>query len=150
MQWAIANAPLKGRRLCGHWGSKVKLKDDQQARVIRLASYRDRWEANPAVDGNGIRVHLWSSARIIDGKESSRVQNAIMIFGSRSVLSALVALELLAAHHARRAETFKAKAARRKAKVARAKARAGFVIGGTPWRLTAPLSWLYYAIKRSD
>ena len=37
-----------------------------------------------------------------------------------------------------------------KEKAARAKARGGFVIGGRPWRLTAPLSWLYYAIKRSN
>ena len=49
-----------------------------------------------------------------------------------------------------RAEKFKAKAARLKDKAARAKARGGFVIGDRPWRLTAPLSWLYYAIKRSD
>jgi hypothetical protein len=49
-----------------------------------------------------------------------------------------------------RAEKFKAKAARLKAKAARAKARGGFVIGDRPWRLTAPLSWLYYAIKRSN
>jgi DNA-binding beta-propeller fold protein YncE len=50
----------------------------------------------------------------------------------------------------KRAEKFKAKAARFKKKAARAKARGGFVIGDRPWRLTAPLSWLYYAIKRSD
>jgi len=59
-------------------------------------------------------------------------------------------LELLAAHHERRAEKFKAKAARQKAKVARAKAKAGFVIGGEPRRITAPLSWLFYAFKRQN
>ena len=69
---------------------------------------------------------------------------------ARAAESRIRELELLATHHERRAEKFKAKAARQKAKAARAKARAGFVIGGTPWRLTAPLSWLYYAIKRSD
>ena len=50
----------------------------------------------------------------------------------------------------KRAEKFKAKAARLKEEAARAKARGGFVIGDRRWRLTAPLSWLYYAIKRSD
>jgi hypothetical protein len=57
-------------------------------------------------------------------------------------------LELLAAHQERRAEKFKAKATRQKAKVARAKAKAGLVIGGRPRRITAPLSWLIYALKR--
>lgn len=59
-------------------------------------------------------------------------------------------LELLAAHQEQRAEKFKAKAARQKAKAARAKAAAGLVIGGRPRRITAPLSWLSYAFKRSN
>ena len=59
-------------------------------------------------------------------------------------------LEAAAAHHERRAEKFKAKAARHKAKAARAKAKAGLVIGGRPRRITAPLSWLFYALKRPN
>jgi hypothetical protein len=43
-----------------------------------------------------------------------------------------------------------AKAAKAKTKAAKAKARAGFVIGGTPWRITAPLSRLFYALKRPN
>lgn len=50
----------------------------------------------------------------------------------------------------KRAEKFKAKAERLKVKAARAKARAGFVIGGRPWRLTAPLSRLFFAWKRPN
>lgn len=49
----------------------------------------------------------------------------------------------LAAHQEKRAEKFKAKAAR-------AKAKAGLVIGGRPRRITAPLSWLFYALKRPN
>jgi hypothetical protein len=56
----------------------------------------------------------------------------------------------LAAHQEKRAEKFKAKAARQKAKAARAKAKAGLVIGGRPRRITAPLSWLFYALKRPN
>jgi hypothetical protein len=59
-------------------------------------------------------------------------------------------LESMVAHHERRAEKFKAKAARHKAKAARAKAKAGLVIGGRPRRITAPLSWLFYALRRSN
>ena len=58
--------------------------------------------------------------------------------------------EASAAYQEARAEKFKAKAAKAKAKAARAKARAGFVIGGTPWRITAPLSRLFYALKRPN
>ena len=54
-------------------------------------------------------------------------------------------LKAFAAHQEGRAEKFKAKAARLKAR-----ARAGFVIGGTPWRITAPLSRLFYALKRPN
>jgi hypothetical protein len=49
-----------------------------------------------------------------------------------------------------RAERFKTKAEKAKAKAARAKARAGFVINGRPWRITAPLSRLYSALKRAN
>ena len=59
-------------------------------------------------------------------------------------------LELLAAHQERRAEKYKTKVARLKAKLARAKANAGFVIGGRPRPITAPLSRLLYALKRPN
>lgn len=68
---------------------------------------------------------------------------------SAAVERRIAELELLAAHHEQRAEKFKAKAARQKNKAARAKAAAGLVIGGRPRRFTAPLSWLFYALKRS-
>lgn len=41
-----------------------------------------------------------------------------------------------------------ARAAKAKAKAARAKARNGFVINGKPWRITAPLSRIYSALRR--
>jgi hypothetical protein len=56
-------------------------------------------------------------------------------------------LKQYGARQKKRAEKFKDKAARLKARAARADARAG--VGERPWRLTTPLSWLYYAIKRS-
>ena len=55
-----------------------------------------------------------------------------------------------AAYEKGRAAKFMGKAERAKAKAARAKARAGFVINGRPWRITAPFSLLYYALKRSN
>jgi hypothetical protein len=58
--------------------------------------------------------------------------------------------EARAAAAEQRAARFKAKAARAKTKAARAKARAGFVINGRPWRITAPFSRLYYALKRPN
>lgn len=57
-------------------------------------------------------------------------------------------LEQYAARQKKRAEKFKNKAARLKERAARSKAPAG--IGDRPWRLTAPFSWLYSAIKRSN
>ena len=49
-----------------------------------------------------------------------------------------------------RAAKAEAKAAKVKAKAARAKAKAGFVINGRPWRITAPLSRIYSALKRAN
>jgi hypothetical protein len=69
---------------------------------------------------------------------------------SAAIQRRLRELELVAAHQEQRAEKFKVKAARQKAKAARAKAAAGLVIGGRPRRITAPLSWLSYAFKRSN
>jgi hypothetical protein len=60
-----------------------------------------------------------------------------------------VDLEMLASHQERRAEKFKAKAARQKPRLARrAKAKAALGTGGWPRRITASLSWLLYAFKR--
>lgn len=62
----------------------------------------------------------------------------------------LESVETRAAYAEARAAKANAKAAKAKAKAAKAKAQAGFVIGGTPWRITAPLSRLFYALKRPN
>ena len=90
-----------------------------------------------------LEVAAWHRAR--DRKPNEATARAVKAAEQRA--------RTLAEYGARqkaRAEKFRSKATRLKEKAERAKARAGFVIGGRPWRLTAPFSRLFYALKRSN
>jgi hypothetical protein len=103
--------------------------------------------ASPVVEAEYELGVLEVAAQLKKRARQAEERAAVAEARAAAATARAVKAEANAAHEERRAAKFKAKAEKAKAKVARAKARAGFVINGRPWRITAPLSRLYSALK---